>query len=272
MGTKIDAGLDLPTSNMIAEKEGGIGWMVFNNPERRNAISFEMRQAILMILDNFEADDAIRVVVLAGAGGKAFVSGSDISQFATRRATPEQREIYDALSAQVSARYDSFEKPMVAMIQGFCLGAGLGTAMQADLRIASDDSLFGVPAANLSLGYSYKNTKKLSDLIGPAATRDLMFTARRVPADEALRMGLISRVVSADALEETVRETAALIAGNAPLTIRSIKANVAEALKPEAERDIARCDALVDACMNSEDYKEGRIAFMEKRKPVFTGR
>ena len=272
MATRIDAGLDLPTAHMIAEKEGGIGWMVFNNPERRNAISFEMRQAILMILDDFEADDAIRVVVLAGAGGKAFVSGSDISQFATLRATPEQREIYDGLSARVNARYETFEKPMVAMIQGFCLGAGLGAALQTDLRIASDDSQFGVPAANLSLGYSFHNTRKLIDLIGPAATKDLMFTARRVPADEALRMGLISRVVPAAALEETVREIASLIAGNAPLTIRSIKANVAEAMKPESERDIARCDALVEACMNSQDYREGSAAFMEKRKPVFTGR
>ena len=231
-----------------------------------------MRQAILVILDDFEADEAIRVIVLAGAGGKAFVSGSDISQFATLRATPEQREIYDALSAKVNARFQSIEKPMVAMIQGFCLGAGLGTALHADLRIASAESQFGVPAANLSLGYSYHNTKKLIDLIGPAATKDLMFTARRVPADEALRMGLISSVVSADALEETVRETATLIAGNAPLTLRSVKANVAEAMKSESQRDIARCDALVEACMTSDDYAEGRTAFMEKRKPVFKGR
>jgi enoyl-CoA hydratase len=270
MTDRIDAGLDLPTPNMIAEKEGGIGWMTFNNPERRNAISFEMRQAILMILDDFIADDDIRVIVIKGAGGRAFVSGSDISQFATHRSTPEQREIYDALSAQVNAKYDEVEKPVIAMIQGFCLGAGLGTALQADIRIASDDSQFGVPAANLSLGYSYRNTKKLIDLIGPAATKDIMFTARRVPADEALRMGLISRMVPADALEETVRDVAATIAGNAPLTVRSVKANVDEALKETP--DITRCDALVEACMNSEDYKEGRTAFMEKRKPVFRGK
>ncbi len=170
----------------------------------------------------------------------------------------------------MNAKYDEVEKPVIAMIQGVCLGAGLGTALQADIRIASDDSQFGVPAANLSLGYSYRNTKKLIDLIGPAATKDIMFTARRVPADEALRMGLISRMVPADALEETVRDVAATIAGNAPLTVRSVKANVDEALKETP--DIARCDALVEACMNSEDYKEGRTAFMEKRKPVFRGK
>ena len=264
--------LDLPTDKMIAEKADGIGWMTFNNPARRNAIGFAMREAILEIIDDFNSDDDVRVIVMQGAGDKAFVSGSDISEFAERRATPEQREIYDALSSKVNEAYGRIEKPLIAMIRGFCMGGGLGTALQADLRIASEGSEFGVPAAKLGVGYPYRNMKKLIDVVGPAKTKEIFFTGRRISDQEALAMGLINQLVPADALEDTVRELAATIAGNAPLTVRSTKVIVAEAFKDPDERDIAMCDELVEACMNSDDYAEGRTAFMEKRKPNFVGR
>ncbi|MBT5050416.1 MAG: enoyl-CoA hydratase [Rhodospirillaceae bacterium] len=264
--------LDLPTDKMIAEKADGIGWMTFNNPARRNAIGFAMREAILEIIDDFNSDDDVRVIVMQGAGDKAFVSGSDISEFAERRATPEQREIYDALSSKVNEAYGRIEKPLIAMIRGFCMGGGLGTALQADLRIASEGSEFGVPAAKLGVGYPYRNMKKLIDVVGPAKTKEIFFTGRRFSDQEALAMGLINQLVPADALEDTVRELAATIAGNAPLTVRSTKVIVAEAFKDPDERDIAMCDELVEACMNSDDYAEGRTAFMEKRKPNFVGR
>lgn len=267
-----DAGIDLPTPNMVAEKEGGIGWMTFNNPERRNAISFEMRLAIIMILDDFEADDAIRVIVMKGAGRAAFVSGSDISQFATHRATPEQRETYDAMSATVAERFASVRKPLIAMIGGFCLGAGLGTALNADLRVAAEGSQFGIPAARLGLGYGFGNTKKLTDVVGPANAKDILFTARRLTAAEALAMGLVNRVVPVAELEDTVRALAIQIAGNAPLTLHAAKIIIGETQKPESQRDPALCEQLVEACMSSEDYQEGRAAFMEKRKPEFQGK
>lgn len=263
--------MELASENMIAEKENGIGWMVFNNPERHNALSYEMRLAMLQIMDDFEADDGVRVMVMKGAGKKAFVSGADISQFEKLRNTPEQQAEYHKLSEKVQVRFDTLEKPVIAMIQGYCLGGGLGTALNADIRIASDDSRFGIPAARLSIGYPFAGIKKLMDLVGPAYAKEILFTAHRFNAEEAYAMGLINRVVPVDDLEDTVRKMAATMADNAPLTLRSTKAIVAEVLKDRADRNMELCDALVKACMGSNDYKEGRTAFMEKRKAVFTG-
>ncbi len=264
--------LSLATEKMIAEKADGIGWMTFNNPERRNAIGFAMREAILEIIEDFENDDDVRVIVMKGAGDKAFVSGSDISEFAELRSTPEQIKIYDDLSSRVNAAYDTIRKPLIAMIRGFCMGGGLGTALQADLRIATSDSVFGVPAARLGLGYPYRNMKRIVDLIGPSRTKEVFFTANRYSAAEALSMGLINKVVEPDELEDAVAELAATIAENAPLTVKMAKIIIGESVKPESQRDLDACQAAVDMCMNSEDYKEGRTAFMEKRKPEFKGR
>jgi enoyl-CoA hydratase len=264
--------MKLATDQMIAEKDGPIGWMTFNNPGRRNALTVVMREAMLQIIEDFAADDSIRVVVMKGAGDKAFVSGADISQFEKERNSEEQRQRYMALSNQVETALTTLEKPLVAMIRGYCLGGGMGVALTADLRIASDDSQFGIPAARLSIGYPFGAIRKVMDLIGPSRTKDLLFTARRVKADEALAIGLINRSVPVDALEPEVRAIAETMSNNAPLTIRATKACVAEALKDESERDRVRCDALVAACMAGEDYIEGRRAFMEKRQPVFQGK
>jgi enoyl-CoA hydratase/carnithine racemase len=264
--------LELRTPYMKAEVADGIGWMTFNNPERRNAMKMEMNEAIVDILSAFQADDEVRVVVMQGAGDKAFVSGADISEFETHRSTPEGRARFDAIAAAAGRAFASLDKPLVAKIQGFCMGGGLATALNADIRIAADDGQFGIPAARLGLGYGFAGIQKLITLIGPAMTNEVMMTARRFSADEAFSMGLINRVVPVDQLDGAVTELASQIAANAPLTVRAAKAAVAEAVKDPERRDLARIETMVETCFNSEDYIEGRRAFMEKRPAQFKGR
>ena len=264
--------MKLSTDKMLAEKADGIGWMTFNNPDRHNALSVEMRHGILEIIEDFAKDDGVRVVVMTGAGGKSFVSGADISQFEQQRASPEQQAEYAALSQRVEDALLGLEKPLIAMIRGYCLGGGLGIALQSDIRIASDDSRFGIPAARLSIGYPYKGLKRLMDLVGPSRTKEILFTATRYSAQEAYEMGLINKVVPADSLKDAVTEMATTMVNNAPLTLRATKLIIAEAVKDPADRDLKLCEEVVRTCMESSDYVEGRRAFMEKRKARFTGR
>ena len=265
--------LDQPlTTKMIAEKDGAIGRLIFNNPARHNAVSLDMWQAVAAIIDDFEHDPAIRVIVVSGAGGKAFVSGADISEFKERRASEEAAAAYSKISEGARTRLQETEKPTIAMIRGYCIGGGVGTALACDMRIAAEGSKFGIPAAKLGLGYAYDGIKRLVDLVGPAYAREIFYTARQFTAEEALGMGLINRVVPPDQLETYVDDYCKMIAGNAPLTVHSAKISVREALKPESERDLDLCKRLVDACFASADYAEGRTAFMEKRRPVFEGR
>ena len=264
--------MQLSTDKMIARREGAIAWMIFNNPQRRNALSMEMQEAIPQILGEFARDGAVRIVVMAGAGDRAFVSGADISEFQERRSSPEAIKAYDRLMAEAAASYAALGKPLIAMIRGSCMGGGMLTAMQADLRIASEDAYFGVPAARLGLGYGLAGVKALIDLVGPAHTREILLTGRRFDAADALRMGLIDRVVPAAELEATVRDLASTIADNAPLTINLIRVAIREALKEKADRDYALIERLVADCFASDDYREGQRAFLEKRKPVFQGR
>ena len=264
--------MQLSTDKMTARSEGAIAWMIFNNPQRRNALSMEMQEAIPQILGGFARDEAVRIVVMAGAGDRAFVSGADISEFQERRSSPEAIKAYDRLMAEAAASYAALGKPLIAMIRGSCMGGGLLTAMQADLRIASEDAYFGVPAARLGLGYGLAGVKALIDLVGPAHTREILLTGQRFDAADALRMGLIDRVVPAAELEATVRDLASTIADNAPLTINLIRVAIREALKEKANRDYALIERLVADCFASDDYREGQRAFLEKRKPVFRGR
>ena len=256
---------------MLSRKEGGIGYVIFNNPERHNAVSLDMWEAASRFLDNFRNDKSIRVVVLTGAGGKAFVSGADISKFEEERSDEKAIARYNKAVDQAYTAVYEFPKPTIAMIRGYCLGGGVGLAVCCDLRICSDNSRFAVPAAKLGLGYGYTGIRRLSDIVRPAFTKEIFFTARQFDATEAQAMGLVNRVVPKDELETYVRDYAAMIVGNAPLTVDSVKYIVGEAVKDESERNIARCTELVNQCFASNDYAEGRKAFMEKRKPAFTG-
>ena len=264
--------MQLNTDKMIARKNDGVGWMIFNNPERRNAVSMAMWEAVGNIISEFASDDEVRVVVMSGAGDRAFVSGADISEFAENRNSAEAEERYSSATAQAHKAMAAFQKPLIAMIQGYCIGGGVAVAMAADIRIAADDTQYSVPAARLGLGYGYSGLNTLVSLVGPAMAKEIFFTARRYSAEEALAMGLVNRVVPADQLENVVAEYTAMITENAPLTNQAAKSTVREILKNPENRDLKSLEAQIKACFDSEDFTEGRTAFMEKRKPNFQGR
>lgn len=244
----------------------------FNNPQRHNALSVDMWEAVPVLLAQAEHDERVRLVVFSGAGEKAFVSGADISQFEDMRAAREAVARYEEMAESALMGIYRFPKPTLACIRGYCIGGGVNVAMSCDLRIASRDAVFSIPAARLGLGYRYSALKNLVDLVGPGVAKDLFFTARRIQADEAREVGLINRVAEPEALEALLAEYREALAANAPLTEQAGKAIMAEILKPSPEIDHARCKQLILDCFQSEDYAEGRRAFMDKRKPQFRGR
>ncbi|MDE2378224.1 enoyl-CoA hydratase [Bradyrhizobium sp.] len=250
----------------------GVGVVTFNNPDKRNAMSLEMWEGFGQALSELRDDAAVRVVVLTGAGGKAFVSGADISQFEATRHNAAASEDYSRRSAAQRALLADYPKPTIACIGGFCLGGGMQVAMLADIRIASADSQFGIPAARLGIAYGYDGLRHLVSLVGPSWARLLMYTGMRIDAAEALRIGLVERVMPADELWGATMEIARTISDNAPLAIQAAKITIREVLKDESRRDMDAIKAIGAACMDSEDFREGRQAFMAKRKPQFRGR
>ena len=259
------------TDKILARKDGSIGWLIFNQPERRNAVSLEMWEAIPRVLADFAADAAIRVVVMAGAGDQAFAAGADISQFEKSRADVEQAEHYARTTAAAHAAMGRLEKPLIAMIRGYCIGGGLAIALKADIRIAADDAQFAIPAARLGLAYAADGIQGLVQLIGPSEAKSILFSAEKLDAQRALRIGLINRVVPVAGLEQAVRDFAGRLSENAPLTIRSVKLTIDELMREPSKRDQAKIEAAYQACFASNDYREGRQAFMEKRRPKFNG-
>lgn len=253
------------------EKEGPIGWMVLDNPERLNAINSDMWRGVPRAMAQFDADPEVRVVILRGEGTKAFAAGADISEFENARAAAGQVSAYDTLLDESLHALQGSDKPVIAMIRGYCFGGGVEISLACDLRYCSEDAQFAIPAARLGLGYGLDGTKRLIETVGHAYAREIFFTGRRYPAAEAHSIGLVHRVYPVDTLEAEVRKIAQGLAENAPLTIAASKTLIEEFVRPTGEPDFARALAAIERCATSEDYAEGRKAFMEKRKPRFRG-
>ena len=259
------------TDKMLSRKEGKVGYLTFNNPERHNAVSLEMWEAASGFLDDFKNDKNIRVVVVTGAGGKAFISGADISKFEKERSTQEGVDRYNAAVDHANNAFYNFPKPTIAMIRGYCIGGGVGLALCCDMRICTEGSKFGVPAAKLGLGYRFDGLKKLVDLVGPSFAKEIFFTARQFTAERGADDGPGQPRAARHRTGKLRQGLCRDHRGNAPLTVDSVKYIVGQAVTDESKRDLKKCDDLVQACFASNDYKEGRKAFMEKRKPAFTG-
>src|ERR1700730_10808589 len=250
----------------------GVGIITFNNPEKRNAMSLEMWEGFGSALIELRDNPDVRVVILAGAGDKAFVSGADISQFEKTRHNAEASEEYSKRSAAQRALLADYPKPTIACIRGFCLGGGMQVAMLADIRFAAENSQFGIPAAKLGIAYGYDGLRNLVSLVGPSWARLIMYTGMRIDSAEAQRIGLVDRVLPGAELWNATSEIARTISGNAPLAIKAAKITIAQVLKDPAARDMNSVKQIGLECMDSEDFREGRRAFMEKRKPQFKGK
>jgi enoyl-CoA hydratase len=257
---------------VLSARANGVGVVVFNQPEKHNAMSVEMWLGLAEILEQFRDDDAVRTVILKGAGMRAFVSGADISQFEQQRSNADAQAAYDEQTSIGRRALARFPKPTIAAIRGYCLGGGLALAMQTDLRIADASSQFGIPAARLGIAYTFDGLRNLVTLVGPAHARMIMYTARRIDAHEAHRIGLINQVVSVDDLQGVVFDLAHTIAENAPLSIAASKIGIDQVVRDADERDMDALARAAALCFDSADYREGRTAFREKRQPQFVGR
>jgi len=257
---------------ILQDVTDGVGVVTFNNPGKRNAMSLDMWEGLGHALTDLRDDEDVRVVILVGAGDKAFVSGADISQFEKTRHNAAASEEYSRRSASQRALLADYPKPTISCIRGFCLGGGMQVAMLTDIRIASQDSQFGIPAAKLGIAYGYDGLRHLVSLVGPSWARLIMYTGMKIDSAEALRIGLVDRVMPNGELWDATLEIARTISGNAPLAIQAAKITIAQVLKDPAARDMDAIKKIGSACMDSEDFREGRQAFMEKRKPKFKGR
>lgn len=260
------------TDKIIGRITNGIAEIIFNNPEKLNATSLEMWIKVGELAQQYAVDPNVRVLILSGAGGKAFVSGADISKFESQRANAADNEVYASKSAAAYEGIYNFPKPTIAKIQGYCIGGGMNLAICCDMRVATANSKFGVPAGRLGLGYGYTPINRLAHVVGISRAMQFLYTAQQIGAEEAFQIGLLNKIAPEGELDKTVSDMANAIAENAPLTIALVKASAREITRPEGAPDHAKLKTMSDACFSSADFKEGRTAFMEKRKPKFQGK
>lgn len=263
--------VDTGTDKIIAEKAGAVGKIIFNNPDKLNAVSLEMWSGLGVAVKAFEADPDVRVIVVSGAGEKSFIAGADVSKYEEERMGENAQEHY-AKTGEVglSALYDS-TKVTIAAIDGWCIGGGISVAVCCDLRYCSEQSQFGQPAMRYGIGYRYKSLRRLVDIIGVPASKDMLLGGLRFTAQEAYAKGLVGRVLSEKEFSPFIDDIAGKIGSGAPLTAKQIKFTLATILQDPSARDLDRCEEMFQICYASKDYKEGIRAFAEKRKPVFTG-
>ena len=258
---------------LLFHKEPPLAWITFNRPERRNAISMEMWQALPGLLSQVAEDDDLRVLLIRGTGEEAFISGADISQFGKVRSDASTTLEYDRAAGQALLSFATLEKPIVAMIHGFCFGGGCSVAVMCDLRLCSDDSRFCIPAARLGVAYPVeRGVERLVHIVGASNAAEILLTARVYNAEEAHHMGLVNRVLPKAELESYTRDYALKLADNAPLSVAAHKFFVRESTKAASLRDMDKIRAFTARCFNSDDYKEGVSAFMQKRRPRFQGK
>ena len=257
------------TSKLAVSLSGSIATVAIDNAPKHNAVDLEMWKAFPSLMETLDRDLDVRVVVLRGAGQASFASGADIAEFATVRANAEGGRLYEAANEAAFWAVAHCSKPVIAMIRGFCLGGGFGLALSCDLRVASESAIFGIPAARLGVGYPPGAMKLVTAAVGAPAAKDLFFTARRLGAQEAQRLGVVQRLVPDGELEQVTHAIAESIGENAPLTIRAAKAAIDEAAG--VAHPNVNPVALADHCFDSTDAVEGREAFLQKRRPAFTG-
>jgi len=260
------------TDKIITKKDGAIGRIIFNNPDKLNAISLEMWEGMGKAVDQLEADPEVRVILVSGAGGVSFIAGADVSKYEEERMGENAQEHYAQTGERsLKALYNS-TKVTIAAIDGWCIGGGVSVAVVCDLRYCSEKSKFGQPAMRYGIGYRYSSLRRLVDIIGVPATKDMLLGGLQFDAQEALAKGLVGRVVAQDAYEGFIEKTAASIAAGAPLTAKQVKFTLNTIMQDPDARDLETCEAMFQTCYASDDYKEGIRSFAEKRKPVFTGR
>lgn len=259
-------------AELITRKESAVGWVIFSNPTKFNAVSHDMWVALPKAIAAFDADPEVRLIIITGEGEKAFISGADISQFEKARGSAHAQATYNQAVVDAYEAPGRCSKPVLAKIRGICMGGGLGLAAACDVRIASDNSVFRMPAGRLGLGYNYTGIKRFVQLMGAANTSDIFFSARKFNAADALGMGFVNRVVPVAELDGEVAAYCEMMAENAPLTLAAAKFAIRQTGMDPAARDMEQAARMIETCFNSEDYKEGRRAFMEKRKPNFQGK
>jgi len=263
---------DPPAPSLLLHREPPLVWVTVNRPAAHNALNAAVWAELARAGEELAADREIRVVILRGAGERAFISGADISEFGALRADAGAAVEYDRLSGRAWNALSRTSQPVIAMVNGLCFGGGVAVALACDLRFAADHARFAIPATRLGLSYPMESIERLVHVVGPGAAADMLLSARTLDAAEALRIGLVNRVVAAADLEAATRDYALAMATGAPLTVAAHKLAIRESMRPAAERDVAALREAMRRCFDSADYQEGIAAFLAKRPARFEGR